>query len=58
LKSKDPTKRRIVSKDESHIDRSSVFFEKVVPVLLIGMAVLTGILILFAIGVLAGVVNF
>jgi hypothetical protein len=30
----------------------------VVPVLLIGMAVLTGILILFAIGVLAGVVNF
>jgi hypothetical protein len=58
MAARDQTKRRIVSKTESRISRDSVFFEKVVPALLVGMAVLTGLLILFAVGVLVGIVNF
>jgi hypothetical protein len=58
MAAKDQPKRPRASKNESRIHRGSVFFEKIVPALLIGMAVLTGILILFAVGVLAGIVNF
>lgn len=58
MAAKDQSKRQIVSKNESRIDRGSVFFEKIVPALLVGMAVLLGILVLFAIGVLVGVVKF
>ncbi len=36
----------------------SVFYEKVVPVLLIGMAVLTVIFVLFAAGILLGFIPF
>lgn len=50
--------RKIVSKSQSHIPKDSVFFEKVVPALLGGMAVVTVVLILFAIGVLAGIIQF
>jgi hypothetical protein len=38
--------------------RNSVFFEKVVPALLILMGVITLALILFAAGVLLGIVHF
>ena len=58
MAAEDPQKRTIVPKTESRISRDSVLFEKIVPILLIGMAVLTGVLILFAVGVLVGVVNF
>jgi hypothetical protein len=58
MTARDQTKRKIVSKDASRISRGSVFFEKIVPALLIGMALLTGFLILFAVGVLVGIVNF
>lgn len=58
MAARDQRKHTSVSKTESRIARDSVFFEKVVPVLLVGMAVLTGLLILFAIGVLFGVVSF
>jgi len=42
----------------SHIPRDSVFFEKIVPALLVLMGVITLGLILFAAGVLLGVVHF
>jgi len=43
---------------KSHIPRNSVFFEKVVPALLILMGIITLGLILFAAGVLLGIVRF
>ncbi len=45
-------------KDKSHIPTSSVLFDKIIPALLIGMGVLTVVLILFAAGVLLGIVHF
>lgn len=38
--------------------RNSLFFEKVVPILLIFMAIVTISLILFAAGVLLGIIHF
>lgn len=43
---------------KSHMPKNSVFFEKIVPILLIGMGVLMAALILFAAGVLLGIVHF
>ncbi len=43
---------------KSRAPKSSVFFEKAVPAILIGMGVLTVILILFAAGVLLGFIHF
>lgn len=51
-----PDPRRAQSK--SHAPENSFLFEKLVPVLLIGMGVLTVILILFAAGVLLGIIHF
>jgi len=42
----------------AHMPSNSPFFEKIVPALLLGMAVLMGALILFAAGVLLGVISF
>lgn len=50
--------RKIVSKNQSHIPKNSVFFEKVVPALLVGMAVLMVLLIILATGILLGLVQF
>jgi len=52
------TSRKIVSKSQSHIPKNSVFYEKVVPALLVGMAVLMVLLILLAAGILLGFVQF
>ena len=54
----DEPRRKIVSKNQSHIPENSPFFEKAIPALLIGMTALTVLLILFAIGVLTGIVQF
>lgn len=54
----DPESRKIVSKQQSRIPKDSVLFEKVVPALLVGMAVLTVVLIFFAAGILLGIINF
>jgi hypothetical protein len=43
---------------KSHAPQNSVLFEKLIPALLIGMGILTVILILFAAGVLLGIVRF
>lgn len=43
---------------KSHAPKDSVLFEKLIPILLVGMGVLTVILILFAAGVLLGIVHF
>lgn len=42
----------------SHIPQNSYFFEKIVPAALIGMGIITFALILFAAGVLLGLVKF
>lgn len=43
---------------KSHMPEQSFFFEKILPILLIGMGILMAVLILFAAGVLLGVVHF
>ena len=43
---------------KSHMPENSIFFEKLIPMLLIGLAVVMGGLILFAAGVLLGFVSF
>ena len=43
-------------RDQSHMPSNSVFFDKVVPALLIGLAALTVITILVAVAVAIGVV--
>ena len=42
----------------THIPRDSLFFEKIVPSLLILMGMITLCLILFAVGVVIGIVRF
>jgi hypothetical protein len=42
----------------SHMPKDSVFFEKIVPALLILMSALTAALVLLAVGVLLGIVRF
>ncbi len=43
---------------KSHMPENSLIFERVVPVLLILMGILTVALILFAAGVLLGIIHF
>ncbi len=50
--------RNIVSQDQSHIPKNSIFFEKIIPALLVGMAVLMVVLIIFAAGILFGLIQF
>lgn len=45
-------------RDRSRMPANSVFFDKVIPILLIGMAILTAAFILIAAGVLLGVVPY
>jgi hypothetical protein len=47
-----------LSADKSHAPENSVLFEKIIPVLLILMGILMLALILFAAGVLLGIVHF
>jgi hypothetical protein len=42
----------------SHMPRGSLFFERVIPILLVGMGILMVALVLFAAGVLLGIVRF
>ncbi len=46
------------SPSKSHAPEKSFLFERVIPGLLIGMGVLTAVLILFAAGVLLGIIHF
>jgi len=49
---------QIRTNNKSHMPENSTLFEKVIPALLIFMGVLTVVLILFAAGVLLGIVHF
>ena len=42
----------------SHMPQNSLFFEKIVPILLAVMGVVTVLLVLFAAGVLLGLIRF
>ncbi len=46
------------ARSKSHAPENSFLFEKLIPAALIGMGILTIILILFAAGVLLGIVRF
>jgi hypothetical protein len=50
--------KRPPANSKSHMPENSVLFEKVIPVALVLMGLLTAILILFAAGVLLGIVQF
>ena len=43
---------------KSHMPENSLFFEKVIPILLVVMGIIMTALILFAAGVLLGIVRF
>jgi hypothetical protein len=49
---------RVIVRGKSHMPTDSVLFERVIPVLLAGFGIVTVILILFAAGVLLGIVPF
>ncbi len=49
---------RTGTRTASHMPKDSVFFEKIVPMLLILMSALTAALVLLAVGVLLGIVRF
>jgi hypothetical protein len=51
-------KKRQIQPAASRMPENSVFFEKVVPILLIGMAVIMTLLILIAVGILVGVIPY
>jgi hypothetical protein len=44
--------------NKSHIPQNSIFFEKIVPIALITMGIVTLGLMIFAAGVLLGIVRF
>lgn len=50
--------RRKALRQKSHMPENSIFFEKIVPVLLIVMGIIMAILILFAAAVLLGMIHF
>jgi hypothetical protein len=50
--------KRVPANSKSRMPENSVLFEKVIPGALAFMGVLTVILILFAVGVLLGIVQF
>ena len=43
---------------QSHMPAQSVFYDKIVPLLLAGMAILTIVVIVVAVGILVGVVPY
>jgi hypothetical protein len=45
-------------KSKSHMPKDSLFFEKIVPISLVTMGVITVGLILFAAGVILGIIQF
>jgi hypothetical protein len=49
---------QIRAKGKSHMPKDSLFFEKIVPISLITMGIITLGLILFAAGVILGIVHF
>jgi len=50
--------KRTPIKSRSHMPENSVLFERIIPAALVFMGILTIILILFAAGVLLGIVQF
>ena len=44
--------------DQSHVPENSLLFEKIIPAVLIVMGVIMVVLILFAAGVLMGIIHF
>jgi hypothetical protein len=57
MKDADRSQHRTVLR-KSHMPENSLFYEKVVPILLVVMGIITTVLILFAAGVLLGIVRF
>ncbi len=51
-------RRPDIMRGQSRVPEGSIFYTKVVPILLVGMAVIMGVLILVAAGVLLGIIPF
>jgi hypothetical protein len=49
---------QINMKSKSHMPKDSLFFEKIVPISLVTMAIITIGLMVFAAGVILGIVHF
>ncbi len=49
---------RVIVRGKSHMPTDSMLFERVIPVLLAALGIVTVVLILFAAGVLLGIVPF
>jgi hypothetical protein len=49
---------RKLGRGKSRVPTGSAFYDKIIPLLLVGMAVVTVIFILFAVGVLLGLVPY
>ena len=49
---------RKIQRDKSHMPTNSVLYDKVIPIVLIGIAVLTALIILAAVGILLGLVPY
>ena len=52
------TTPRNANQNKSRMPEDSVFYEKVIPALLIGMAIITVVFILIALGILFGLVPY
>jgi hypothetical protein len=50
--------QRVIVRGTSHMPTDSVLFERVIPVVLAALGIVTVVLILFAAGVLLGIVPF
>jgi hypothetical protein len=48
----------IIPEETNHIPQKSVFYQRIIPAILVFMAVLTVLLIVFAAAVLMGIVQF
>ncbi len=51
-----PQRKR--SQNQSHMPEDSIFYEKVVPALFIGLGILTAVLILVAAGIAVGIIPY
>jgi hypothetical protein len=50
--------RKSALRQKSHIPQHSVFFEKIIPILLVVLGMIMAALVLFAAGVILGIVRF
>ena len=58
MQMKNAAHRRVVNRNQSRVPEESTLYSKVIPILLVGMAVLMVVLVLFALGIITGIIPF